>query len=146
MRQHEIPFGMVIGELMRPYMKQLKKRISESGLDITFEQLGLLHAISTKMDDVFQQDMADMLCKNKSGILRFTDILEAKRYVVRSHDPNDRRKNILSVTTKGHEVLEKVMGIDFAMAESFTEGIECADMDAFYRVIEAIKIKMEEQD
>ena len=52
--------------------------------EITFEQMAVLYFISRSAGrDVIQQDIAELMDKNKSAILRSIDILEEKGYVKR---------------------------------------------------------------
>src|SRR5512138_2747446 len=101
MKEKGLPIGMVVGKMMGRMAKVLKRRLTEQDITITLEQLGLLHAISENKAEVAQQDMADLMGKDKSAILRLIDSLEKKRLVVRTNDPQDRRKNVLVVTQQG---------------------------------------------
>lgn len=119
--------------------KVFKRELNEAQIDITLEQLGLLHAISENEQDVVQQDMVDIMNKDKSAILRLIDSLEKKGLVVRSIDPQDRRKNLLFVTEQGMAVLVKIGGVAAEINPKFVENISQADLDTFFAVAEKIK-------
>lgn len=130
---------MVVGRMLGRMGKVFKRELNEAQIDITLEQLGLLHAISENEQDVVQQDMADIMNKDKSAILRLIDSLEKKGLVVRSIDPQDRRKNLLFVTEQGMAVLVKIGGVAAEINPKFVENISQADLDTFFAVAEKIK-------
>ncbi len=130
---------MTVGNVIRQIFKVMKRRFNESGSIITFEQFGLLHAISIKKEEVVQQDMAEMLGKDKSAILRLIDSLESKGLVVRNSDPLDKRKNVLSVTPQGTEVIQHFAAIAVTINEEFVKDISQADLDTFYAVVQKIQ-------
>lgn len=130
---------MLVGRMLGRMGKVFKRELNEAQIDITLEQLGLLHAISENEQDVVQQDMADIMNKDKSAILRLIDSLEKKGLVVRSIDPQDRRKNLLFVTEQGMAVLVKIGGVAAEINPKFVENISQADLDTFFAVAEKIK-------
>ena len=139
MKGQDLPIGMVVGRMLGRMGKVFKRELNEAQIDITLEQLGLLHAISENEQDVVQQDMADIMNKDKSAILRLIDSLEKKGLVVRSIDPQDRRKNLLFVTEQGMAVLVKIGGVAAEINTKFVENISQADLDTFFAVAEKIK-------
>ncbi|WP_320053222.1 MarR family transcriptional regulator [uncultured Acetobacteroides sp.] len=143
MKEKGLPIGHVVGRMMGKIAKVLKRKLSEEEINITLEQLGLLHAISENKEEVAQQDMAEFMGKDKSAILRLIDSLEKKRLVVRTSDPQDRRKNVLVVTQHGKSTLTKVTEISTALNEKLLEGISQTDIDTFFTVAEKIKSNAE---
>jgi MarR family transcriptional regulator, transcriptional regulator for hemolysin len=140
MAQQGLPLGMILGRMFREMFRVLKKRTGEQdGMKPTIEQFGLLHAISMKEDDVIQKDMADILGKDKSAILRLIDSLEEKELVRRVVDTNDRRKNCLMVTKKGERVIKQFLKIEIELMEELQQGLTASDMETFYKVINHIK-------
>ena len=144
MNEQELPLGMIVGRMMHAMFRVLKKRTSEvAETKLTIEQFGLLHAINMKIDDVIQQDMADIMGKDKSAIYRVLDSLEAKELVRRVVDMNDRRKNFLVVTKKGEEVIKQYLEIEFKLINELKEGLSKSDIDTFYKVVNHIRNKAE---
>jgi Transcriptional regulators len=143
MKEKGLPIGMVVGRMMGCIAKVIKRRLSEAELNITLEQLAILHAISENKEEVVQQDMAEMMNKDKSAILRFIDSLENKGLVIRTSDPLDRRKNVLNITEQGKITLAKTLEIGTKVNEKLTEEISQSDLDIFYSVVEKIKSNAE---
>jgi MarR family transcriptional repressor of mepA len=110
--------------------KLLLKKINADFLalntEITFEQMGVLYFISTKgNEDVIQQDIAEMMNKNKSAILRSIDILEKKNYLTRVKQNIDRRSNVIRIAEKGNQVLQKTkelfLSLEAVISKDLTE-------------------------
>jgi len=140
MEKQNIPLGMIVGRMMHMMFHVLKKRTSEQAdVKLTIEQFGLLHAISMKEDDVIQKDMAEIMGKDKSAILRLIDTLEKNELVRRVVDVNDRRKNYLMVTKRGERVIKQYLEIELTLTYELQLGLTEADLSAFYKVINHIK-------
>jgi DNA-binding MarR family transcriptional regulator len=140
MKNMELSFGMQIGNMMHSIFKVLKQRTSEQTEEkLTIEQFGLLHTISEKEEEVILKDMACMLGKDKSAVLRQLDSLEEKGLVRRVPDKNDRRKNFLMITKKGEKVVDTFFEIGKQLTEELREGISPSEIETFYKVVDKIK-------
>ena len=145
MEKHKLPLGMIVGKMMHTMFKVLKKRTGEqTDTQLTIEQFGLLHSISMKEEDVIQKDMAEIMGKDQSVILRLIDSLEKKELVRRVSDKNDRRKNFLMVTKKGERVIDEYLEIEFNLMTELKQGLSKTEIDNFYKVVEHIRKKGEE--
>ena len=128
--------------MMREVIRVFKKRFDENlqeEIKISSEQLGLLHAISMKEEDVIQKDMAEMMGKDKSVILRLIDSLEEKGLVRRVADLKDRRKNYLMVTKLGNRVIAQYTKVFFELMKELEVGLTQDEIDNFHRVTMHIK-------
>lgn len=139
----EIKLGHVILEDMFHAIKKRIKDQAEIKLKITREQFKLLHAIDQKKEEVIQKDMADMIGKNKSTILRLIDSLETKGLVKRVADTKDRRKNYLMVTKKGKEVIRQYECILKLIIEDLQQGLTASELNTFYKVAAHFKRRAE---
>jgi len=140
MENQKYPFGMTIGAMMREVIRLLKKRIGEQAdIKLTMEQLGMMFAIYTNKEEVIQQDLACLMGKDKSAILRTLDALEAKDLVKRVSDTTDRRKKYLMITKDGEKVIEQCFEIELELTTKLQEGLTDEDMTNFYKVVNHIK-------
>jgi len=140
MEKQNIPLGMAVGKMMNVMFRVLKIRTGEqTDAKLTIEQFGLLHAISIKEDEVIQKDMAEIMGKDKSSILRLIDTLEKKELVRRVVDNDDRRKNYLMVTKKGDKVIKQYLEIELKLMGELQYGLTATDMETFYKVINHIR-------
>lgn len=109
----ELPqtLGFMLVHTGKQLLKTINGKFNEITGDITFEQLGLLYFISrhkNRENGLIQQNIAEVMEKTKSAILRSIDILEEKGLVKRLPVPGDRRKNIIELTNSGKLISEKV--------------------------------------
>jgi MarR family transcriptional repressor of mepA len=110
--------------------------------DITFEQMGVLYFISRSNNkEMIQQDIAEVMDKTKSAILRSVDILEEKGFVKRLPVAGDRRKNIIELTETGKAIIEKVHNIFLEEDEVLKQGIDQKDLDTCMCVLAKIQKK-----
>lgn len=132
--------------MMQEVFRLFKKRLEVAqNLEISLspEQFGLLHAISIKENDVIQKDMAEMMGKDKSAILRLIDSLEEKELVRRVAALKDRRKNYLMVTKAGYRVIDQYMNIIAEMMQDIQQGLNQEEIDSFHKVVSHITSKAE---
>ena len=98
MISNEMPdtLGFMIVHTGKLLLKTINLSFAGINKEITFEQMGVLYFISRNdgKKDMIQQDIAEIMDKNKSAVLRSIDILEQKSFVKRVPALGDRRKNI----------------------------------------------------
>jgi MarR family transcriptional regulator, transcriptional regulator for hemolysin len=138
----DISVGNEIPDMFRAIKKCLKD-LAETKLKITREQFQLLKAINEKGDEVIQKDMADIMGKDKSTILRLIDSLEEKELVRRVIVTKDRRKNYLMVTKKGEGVIKQYMKIYLKFINEIQQGLTETELKTFYKVVNHFKNKAE---
>ena len=131
---------------MRTLFRAFKKRADEQvdpALRLSIHQFGLLYAIARKEEEVIQKDMAEMVGKDKSVILRLIDPLEEKELLRRVVDPKDRRKNYLMITKAGERLVEQYLKIFYELVGDIQEGLSQAEIDTFRRVVGHLKGNLE---
>ena len=111
--------------------------------DITFEQMGVLYFLSrnTGKKDMIQQDIAGLMDKNKSAVLRSIDILEQKGFVKRVPAAGDRRKNIIALTEEGKTIIERMHEFFLEQDETLKEGFDEAELAMCMKVLSKIQAK-----
>jgi len=129
-------------EVYRVFKKGIEEQQHEE-IKISPEQFGLLYAISIKEEEVIQNDMAVMMGKDKSAILRLIDSLEEKDLVRRVSDVKDRRKNYLMVTKVGYRVLEQYMRVVHELMKKIQIGLSQNEIDTFHKVVHHLKCSAE---
>jgi MarR family transcriptional regulator for hemolysin len=127
-----------LGKMMRNVFRALKKRsdkLMQVEIKISPEQFSLLYAIRIKENEVIQKDMAEMMGKDKSAILRLIDTLEEKKLVQRVVDSKDKRKNFLMITKLGNQVIDQYKkAVDDTMKE-LLQGLSQSEIGNFHKVV-----------
>ena len=134
--------GFMIVHTGKLLLKTINGTFSTFTKEITFEQMGVLYYISrSKNKEMIQQDIAEVMDKTKSAILRSLDILEEKGFVKRLPVAGDRRKNVIELTSTGKAVIEK-MHINFLERdEILKQGINQEELETCMHVLSKIQQK-----
>ncbi|MFC5411056.1 MarR family winged helix-turn-helix transcriptional regulator [Larkinella bovis] len=92
------------------FAKKTNRDLAKSGISLQLEQLPVLFVVSYSPDgSLSQQDIANLLQKDKSGIQRSIRTLERDGYLRVTPDSIDRRKNLIQMTPAGKMIINKVM-------------------------------------
>lgn len=131
-------FQFLFANTIRALFKQSAKEFDNQGVKITPEQNYLLR-ILTSQEESIQSDLAEIMQKDKSAIMRHIDQLEKMGYVVRVNDAVDRRKKHIVITELGTEVLNKCEEIINRLSERNMQDISENELEIFKKVL--IKLK-----
>ena len=101
--------GFMIVHTGKLLLKTINGSFTAFTNEITYEQMGVLYYISrSENKEIIQQDLAEIMSKTKSAILRSIDILEEKKLVKRMPVAGDRRKNVIELTETGRSIILKM--------------------------------------
>ncbi len=132
------PLLYLLGQTMNLAKLKLLAKFKENGLELSMEQFIMLHFINEK-EDLTQQDMADHFFKDKSLIMRQTNVLIELRYVARMQDKEDKRKKNLILTKKGYDVLEFAKKISNQVSRDLLNGVAPEELLHFENVMSKIQ-------
>ena len=121
--------------LMSAYFR---KRLIESGIDLTPEQWGVLAQLWNK-GSIAQDELAQVLCVDKSSLSRVLDVMERRRLVVRKRDPGDARRKILFPTSQSEPLRESCQDIADDAMEQLLRNVSPQDHDVCIRVLAQVK-------
>ena len=119
-------------------MRRLNHNFTQAGHDITSEQWRILRCLHNQ-DGQRQQDLADVVHKDKTSITRIIDSMEKRDLVVRIPDRLDRRQNLIYLTNKGKRLQEELMHIVQKTSLEAQRGIEPEHLDIFRNVLTKIQ-------
>jgi len=117
-------------------------KLQENGINITPEQYLVMNILWEK-SSISQQNIADIIQKDKNSVTKIIDSLEKKNLVIRVVDKNDRRINKIELTEEG-SALEKItteVAINFM--NDVVKNIDTKDLDTFVNVMRQIKNNLE---
>ncbi len=131
-------FQFLFANTIRALFKQSAKEFENQAIKITPEQNYLLR-ILTSQEESIQSDLAEIMQKDKSAIMRHIDQLEKMGYVVRVNDAVDRRKKHIVITELGTDVLNKCEEVINRLSERNMQDISENELEIFKKVL--IKLK-----
>jgi DNA-binding MarR family transcriptional regulator len=109
--------------VVKEIIRSLKKRFQKKGINLTIEQFFILNILDNE-DGLILQELAEIVDRDKSAVLRHIDGLEKNHFVTRVKDDEDKRRKLLLVTKPGIKVLEKARAVDQQLDKEITGKIE----------------------
>lgn len=130
--------GFKMGEVIKSIGKLIAKSIMDGENELSMEYYFLLNILYDK-DDIIQHDLANLMHKDKSAILRQIDVLERQKLVVRIPDSEDRRKKTIVLTKDGMKKVEKMRKIEADILNSLLKDVSERDLKIFESVLDKMK-------
>ncbi len=115
----------------------MNRSFAEAGHDVTSEQWRILGCL-WRRDGQRQQDLANVVHKDKTSITRIIDGMEKRDLVVRIPDKLDRRQKLIYLTDKGKRLREALMQIVQRISFKAQQGINPEHLDVFRDVLTTI--------
>ena len=81
----------------------LRKEFKRNGYDITIDNFAVLFRL-WQQDNLTQQQLCELTCKNKSNLTRILDTMEKKDMIRRNPNLTDRRSFTISLTDYSHSL------------------------------------------
>jgi DNA-binding MarR family transcriptional regulator len=125
--------GLLIGRTGLALGKAVEKAFIQAGLDLTFQHFIFLNLLS-KNNTLIQQELADIVKKDKSAVLRIIAVLEGKNLVERIGDTCDRRKKTLFLTPVGKKLLKEAQKMEQNVILHLQEGLTQEEITTFVKV------------
>jgi len=126
--------ALQMGTALHAIGKKIRAEFVASKMVIPPNQFGLLTHIS-RDKEVIQTELANLLDKDKSAVLREIDALEENGLIRRVNDAVDRRKKFVIITDDGKKALKRGgLLIDKVMKELLS-GLSEQDIESFNKVL-----------
>ncbi len=120
----------------------VQRRLREQHIDLTFEMLQVINTLAEK-GEINQQEIANLLNKDKTSITYLLDNLTKRGLVVRIEDPNDRRNKIIHMTEAGREITDLLTPIVEELHEKASGGLSADYLKNLTRSLQVIKSNLE---
>ena len=120
-------------------------RLQKNGINVTPEQYLVLDILWEKQS-LSQQNIADLIEKDKNSVTKIIDSLEKKNLVNRVVDKKDRRINKIELTADGL-ALEKIttkVAIDFM--NDTVKDMDSKDLDKLVEMMRKLKYNLDNID
>ncbi len=126
--------GAKMGHTIKAMIKKISTHFVKHGVDLTMEQYFILNILDDN-EGIILQDIADMIERDKSAVLRHINALEKKHYVARATCDEDKRKKILIITKPGMETLQMAQALSAEVENELTHQIDNKDLIIFEKVL-----------
>lgn len=138
MPRNNYPIGFLFGNTLRMISRIVINKLQERKIDLSIEQFVLMQILHLK-GKLIQQEISEIMGKDKSVILRQINGLEKRNLVERSTDNKDKRKNVIKMTTKGRLLFKELLKIQKKVSQELIVGIDKQELDVFYKVVHAMR-------
>ncbi|WP_460637204.1 MarR family winged helix-turn-helix transcriptional regulator [Larkinella harenae] len=126
------------------FAKKTNRDLAKSGISLQLEQLPVLFVVNCSVDGLLsQQDIANILQKDKSGIQRSIRTLERDGYLRITPDHVDRRKNLIQMTPAGKMIVDKILDTAKQFDQEVTSKLEPEEVDTLLRLLRKITALIE---
>ncbi|EHQ05227.1 MAG: MarR family transcriptional regulator [Leptonema illini] len=131
------PLGYLLGRAHYSMRRRLNRRMASCGMELTSEQCLILVMLGCE-SQVNQQDLADRMFKDKTGISRLVSGMERKGLIQRTSTIEDRRNNFVQLTDFGRSTLSTIQKQLSEIRVEAREGIAEKDMETCRRVLQKL--------
>ncbi|AUD04549.1 MarR family winged helix-turn-helix transcriptional regulator [Spirosoma pollinicola] len=119
--------------------RKTNRELAKLGYSLQFEQLPVLFVAHFWGSDLpSQQEIANQLQKDKSGIQRSIRTLERDGYLRVVADSADRRKNLIQLTPAGKLIIQKVMETAELFDQQLTSQLTPEEVQSLLSVLKKI--------
>lgn len=126
--------GVFLNFVHNKFKQYVTSIFQQKGYNITPEQFLLTDALWDN-GILSQQQIADIMLKDKNSVVKLIDGLEKKGLVTREPDPQDRRQNLIKVTASAIEMKEDVTNIAMGAVNLIIKDIPKQELYFFIKVL-----------
>lgn len=105
--EQALEFSRAFTELRSRVRQRIQAAIAAAGLDLSFELLEIIGLLWRK-NGITQQEIADIVSKDKSSMTYLINSLVKRGLVTRNENENDRRNRHIFLTEKGRHVRKTI--------------------------------------
>ncbi len=133
----EESLGYAMGRATRALGALVNHNFAAAGFDVTCEQWSVIVNLGKK-NGQSQQELAGLVCKDKTSITRLIDNMEKHNLVVRIPDKNDKRQKLIYLTKKGQDLQVNLVVVIQATLRQAQKGLKHKDLETCKSVLHHI--------
>lgn len=123
----------------------IASKLKQLGVPLTPEQFMLIDLLWNH-GEMSQQQLADMMHKDKNSVTKLVDAIERKGFVVRRQNKNDRRSNTLVLTEKANQLKPGAKQKGISILDQMLEGINENELRMFLETLRKLNVNMNVSD
>ena len=130
------------GYKLKKYIAVMLRR---HGVPLTPEQFMLIDLLWNH-GEMSQQELADLMQKDKNSVTNLVDAIESKGFIVRCQNKNDRRSNTLVLTEKAKLLKPGAKEKGISILDKMLEGISDEELRTFLSTLHRLNRNMDITD
>jgi DNA-binding MarR family transcriptional regulator len=118
--------------LLTRLSRQVHRR--SGSMDVNIKQLAVLSTVR-EYEQLTQSRLAEILCVDANMIVHLLNDLEERALVERRRDPEDRRRHIVEVTSKGARALTEAERRLDTLEDEILENLDAAERNRLHELL-----------
>lgn len=123
----------------------LASKLKQMGVPLTPEQFMLIDLLWNH-GEMSQQQLADLMHKDKNSVTKLVDAIERKGFVVRQQNRHDRRSNTLVLTERANQLKPGAKQKGISILDQMLEGINENELRMFLETLRKLNVNMSVED
>lgn len=130
-----------VSNLQSAIRNRILSDFSRHGIHITVEMYLVLRCLWEK-DGRNQQEISDMLYRDKASLTNLIDNLEKRNLVVRVQNQNDKRNKNIFLTEEGHLIKERIIPVISKLLSEIENSVAEKDLATTITVLDTLFKKL----
>jgi DNA-binding MarR family transcriptional regulator len=130
-------FGVHLDVTLKVIKQDLLKRFRENNIDLTPEQWTILSELNGT-DGIYQRELASNTFKDAPTVSRIIELLVKRGYISRVEDEVDRRRFLISLTSKGQKLYDRSAPVLYDARKVGWNGLNEEDYESLTRILNKI--------
>lgn len=126
--------GYLVNRAGKEMRRMLQAELTANNSPVSAEQLKVL-LILNEMDGLNQQELADKVGQDKTGLTRLLGFLEEKHLVARVSDKRDKRNKLIYITNDGRKMRERLLPIVMRLLDRIESNFETQEVQIAKKVL-----------
>jgi DNA-binding MarR family transcriptional regulator len=123
----------------------ISAKLRKEDVPLTPEQFMLIDLLWNN-GEMSQQQLADLMQKDKNSVTKLVDAIERKGFVVRKQNLSDRRSNTLVLTEKANQLKPGAKQKGISILDEMLAGINEEELVAFLKTLRKLNSNMDLDD
>lgn len=136
-----LSLGKTFAVLARLFIGAVSKKLE--GLDIDRYYIILILLANSK-EELAQQEICEILQVDKVMMVKMIDYLSLHKYVERRRNPEDRREQLIRLTSKARKVIPHIREAYSSVTKVAFKGMTKKDMETFLYCLNIINTNLSE--
>ena len=129
------------GEFSHVFHQRLTREFRDNAIAVTVEQFSVL-AILFYQNGVSQQEISDVLGRDKTTVARVISIMERDNMITRVMNKEDNRGKLIYLTRKGRSIQQKAVGVSGNLYLKAIRNLKESQLKVAMKIIAAMTVNL----
>lgn len=133
-----IPLYPALNLILKGHTNFFEKKLK--GTNVTPAEIHYILRIYVDNENITQRDLSETFSVSEPVVARTLKNLENKGFIIRTKDPNNKTRRLLSLSEQGFEISENMLHITDEWLKEIYKDINESDIDKFNEIIKLLVI------